>query len=106
MMSIFSGEDSKKYWDAVNTAITRLKGVNILYRYGVIAQNIEKENIKLRANNKRLRDKIKIVCVGLDAPKFDPTVSILDIDLNEPENAYLRGWETALLECGEILSRP
>jgi len=68
---------------------------------------IEKNHAKLQDENKRLKEKIKKICVGIDAPKFEPDkIEITKIDLTKPELAYLWGWESAILECGEILSKP
>lgn len=58
-MTIFSGENSKNFWKAVSKATRRLVGVDILYEYGIKAQNMERENVKLQAENERLRKAIE-----------------------------------------------
>jgi hypothetical protein len=45
MAKIFSGNNSRKFWDAVNKAE---KSPGILYEYGCKAQNMEAELIYLR----------------------------------------------------------
>lgn len=47
-MAIFSGDNSKKYWKAVDKAMRRLVGVDILYEYGCKAQELEAENERLK----------------------------------------------------------
>jgi len=42
---IFSGENSRKFWDAINKAEPK---AGILYDYGCKAQNMEHELIQLR----------------------------------------------------------
>lgn len=74
------------------------------------------ERIKqLQADNDRLKGKIKIICVGLDAPDFETQIKSMaefnkgmggSIDLNRPELAFHHGWQMAMLECGEMLSKP
>lgn len=62
---------------------------------------------QLQAEVEGLKEKIKTVCVGMNAPKFDPSSGdFMKLDLTNPESAYLWGWESAIFECGEILSKP
>ena len=72
-------------------------------------------NTKLKAENDRLKGKIKIICVGLDSPDFETQIKSMaefnkgmggSIDLNRPELAFHHGWQMAMLECGEMLSKP
>lgn len=63
---------------------------------------------ELQAENKELKRKAKIIKVGnLIPPDFDPepTEFFGDLHLDKPENAYHYGWQAAILECGEILSK-
>lgn len=61
----------------------------------------------LFAENKELKRKAKIIKVGnLIPPDFDPkpTEFFGNLHLDKPENAYHYGWQSAILECGEILN--
>lgn len=62
----------------------------------------------LEAENKGLKEKIKVVCKGMSPPKFNPkeVVGLPKLDLTKPEVAFMWGWESAIFECGEILSKP
>ncbi len=67
--------------------------------------------VKLEAENKRLKEKIKKVCIGLPCPDFEKEKKSavegeIAEDLNKPEIAFFWAWEMAVLECGEILSKP
>lgn len=44
MERIFSGKGSTPFWDAVNASHNR----NVLYEYGIKAQELEAENARLR----------------------------------------------------------
>lgn len=59
--------------------------------------------------NERLEKAAKKIMIGFDAPKFNPTELALGknvkFSLSDPETAYYWGWEAAILECGEILSK-
>jgi hypothetical protein len=56
MAKIFSGNNSRKFWDAVNKAE---KSPGILYEYGCKAQNMEAELIWVRKQLIQLRKELK-----------------------------------------------
>lgn len=58
-MKLFSGKGSKQYWKAVNKATRRTVGIDIIYEYGCKAQEIEDENIELKAQIHRLEEVLK-----------------------------------------------
>lgn len=62
---------------------------------------------KLALKVDELKRKAKIIKVGnLIPPDFAPlSISTSIMNLEDPESAYLYGWESAILECGEILSK-
>ena len=62
----------------------------------------------LEEENERLKKKIKMICKGVVSPKFNPqeVVGLPKLDLTKPETAFMYGWESAIFECGEILSKP
>jgi len=59
----------------------------------------------LKAKIKELRRKAKIIKVGnLMPPDFATLIRTTNImNLNDPESAYLYGWESAILECEGVL---
>jgi len=65
----------------------------------------------LEVENLRLKKKIKIVQRGdIKMPPFDrkgmPAIHTFISRLScKPKDAYLWGWESAIFECGEILSK-
>jgi len=64
---------------------------------------------EIQAENEKLKKAAKKIMIGFDAPKFNPTELALGknvkFSLSDPETAYYWGWEAAILECGEILSK-
>jgi len=64
---------------------------------------------QLQAENARLKEKIKVVCVGINPPDFEATKKDMAkgiMPLDKPDIIFYCGWEMAILECGEILSKP
>jgi len=66
---------------------------------------------ELEAKNKRLKEKIRIVCVGIDPPDFEETRKsmeggIMAVNISSAELAFYAGWEMGMIECGEVLSKP
>lgn len=62
----------------------------------------------LQSQISTLQEKAKEVCVGdLEMPPFDDIDIFTNKKMNStPELAYLMGFETGVLVCGEILSKP
>ncbi len=67
------------------------------------------EMLKLAGEIKQLKAAIKTIKTGeIEMPEFKEKIElpeITTIDLTDPVNAYQAGWETAILECGEILAK-
>ena len=61
---------------------------------------------KLYAENEELKARADIVKIG-DFPvrEFDPVLPLTDKKIDTLETAYEAGWNDAVLECGEILSK-
>lgn len=70
-------------------------------------EHLEAAVKKLIVDNKELKRRAKIIKIGNLMPPDFATLerTTLIIDLSKPENAYHYGWEAAILECGEILSK-
>ena len=67
-----------------------------------LKERIEEVQRARKKINKRI---MQILQGDIKVPKFEPKL-MANIDLHVPENAYLWGWEAAVFQCGEILSKP
>jgi len=96
--------------DQLNRQIKQLQAFNSALKRR--AKAAESDWQLAEVENKRLKAKARIIQVGnVPAPKFDlkgfnGIKKGMKFDLADPESAYLYGWESALFECGEILSKP
>ena len=70
--------------------------------------------LKKITDNKNLKRAALKIKIGIKAPKFEDSITLSReqnrpsslgvVDLSRPINAYLWGWEQAMLECGELLA--
>lgn len=63
----------------------------------------------LLAKLERIKKAVQPILEGsLEMPLLDldkePTVFFENLKLDEPKNAYHYGWETAMMECGEVIA--
>jgi len=72
-------------------------------------RDFELKNSRLQRQINELNQAGMVIKNGeIEMPEFQektPLDEITTIDLTEPANAYQMGWETALLECGEIIAK-
>ena len=72
---------------------------------------VRQSNRELEVENKQLKDAVQPILEGsVKMPPFEgETIESIEffgeLHLDKPENAYHFGWETAMLECGEIIAK-
>ncbi len=71
-------------------------------------EQIMEANKELHRKLAELKEKVKLIQNGdyIEMPPFEAKLPLSGQEINTLEIAYLTGWTTALLTCGEILSKP
>jgi len=63
-MKIFSGKKSEAFWQIINHRMKNKTDSDIMYNYGIKAQELEAENARLKEKLKNFQKKIKIIFRG------------------------------------------